>query len=141
MNENVVVCPQCGTKNRIKSDGSDQVPVCGKCKNPLPWLVTATDQSFAQEIQGGVPVLVDFWAEWCGPCRMVAPVLEELAQDNPGRLKVVKLNVDQNPVTAGHYQIRSIPTMLLFKNGQVVDSLIGAMSKNALVRRLQPHLT
>nr|BCX01904.1 MAG: thioredoxin [Bacteroidota bacterium] len=104
-------------------------------------LVTLTDQNFEQEVlQAEVPVLVDFWAPWCGPCRMIAPIIEELAREYAGRVKVGKLDVDENPQVSMQYNIRSIPTLLLFKNGQVVDQLIGAVPKHMLVERLQRHL-
>lgn len=85
------------------------------------------------------PVLVDFWAPWCGPCHAVAPILEELAADHAGRINIVKVNVDENPKTAGAYQIRSIPTLLLFKGGQMVDSAIGAQPKSNLEAFIQRH--
>lgn len=116
------------------------MPVCGKCKNSLPWIIDGTDISFRKELDSSVPVLVDFWAEWCAPCRMTAPVLEDLAKDKAGHIKVVKMNVDQNPATAGQFGIRSIPTLILFKGGNPVDTIIGAMSKEALGERLNPHL-
>ncbi len=84
-----------------------------------------------------MPVLVDFWAEWCGPCRMVAPILDDLSREMAGRLKVVKLNIDENPVTADRYQVRSIPTLLLFKGGVVVDQVVGALPKGPLKARLE----
>jgi thioredoxin 2 len=140
MEHSIAACVRCGTKNRISSSSRSQVPVCGKCGNPLPWIVSGTDSSFQEEISSFLPVLVDFWAEWCAPCRATAPVLDGLAGDKAGRIKIVKVNVDQNPATAGRYNIRSIPTMILFKNGNIVDTLVGAMSKDALLQRIGPHL-
>ena len=87
-----------------------------------------------------VPVLVDFWAEWCGPCRVVGPSLEQLARDHAGRIKLVKVDVDRNPAVSGRFRVQSIPTMLLFKDGQVVDTMIGALPKPELARRVVPHL-
>lgn len=140
MQDPVMSCPECGTKNRLKDSPSDQVPVCGKCKSSLPWIIAGTDISFRKELETSTPVLVDFWADWCGPCRMVSPVLENLARDKAGHIKVVKINVDENPATAGQYNIQSIPTMILFKDGQPVETLVGAMSKAALLERLGSHL-
>lgn len=127
-------------KNRIGTPEPAQVPVCGRCAHPLPWVVNGTDNGFERELETSVPVLVDFWAEWCAPCRATAPVLENLAGDKAGKLKIVKINVDRNPATAGHYNIRSIPTLILFRNGSAVETLVGAMSKDALLQRLGPHL-
>ena len=100
-----------------------------------------SDSSFEKDVLGAdKPVLVDFWAEWCAPCRMTTPVLEDLARDKAGQIKIVKINVDQNPATSGQFNVRSIPTMILFKNGHPVETLVGAMSKDALLERLGPHL-
>lgn len=100
--------------------------------------LTVTDNNFKTEVIGSdQPVLVDFWATWCGPCRMIAPMIEELAGQFEGRAKIAKLDVDQNPQTAMQFGIRSIPTLLFFKDGQVVDQLIGASSKKALAEKLE----
>jgi thioredoxin len=100
-----------------------------------------TDASFEQDVlKSQVPVLVDFWAEWCGPCRMIAPVLEQLAQETTGKLKIVKLNVDENTATPPKFAIRGIPTMILFKNGQVAATQVGAVHKAQLSAFVQPHL-
>ena len=103
-------------------------------------LAHITEASFEQEVQGSTPVLVDFWAEWCGPCRMVAPVLEQIAAEHGGELKIVKLNVDENPNTPARFGITGIPTMILFKDGEMVDRIVGFMPKPQLVGRLRPHL-
>jgi thioredoxin 1 len=105
-------------------------------------VVEFTDATFDQDVlKSDVPVLIDFWAVWCGPCRMVAPVMEELAGDYAGKVKVGKLDVDHNQQSAINYAVRSIPTILLFKNGQVVDSVVGAVPKQNLVNMIEKHLT
>jgi thioredoxin 2 len=141
MNDAIVACPACGAKNRLKTPPAGALPSCGRCGTSLPWLVAGADATFEREIQAPVTVLVDMWAPWCGPCRMVAPVLEELSRELAGRLKVVKLNVDENPVTAGRYRVQSIPTLLLFKDGVLVDQVVGALPKGPLRQRLDPYLT
>jgi len=101
-----------------------------------------TDASFDQDVlKSDVPVLVDFWAEWCGPCRMIAPTIETIAEEFAGRVKVGKVDVDANGATAGRYQIRSIPTLLVFKGGQVVDQRVGALGKSELQKLLAPHVS
>jgi thioredoxin 2 len=141
MGESVTVCSNCGVKNRINTPSPDQVPICGQCKHSLPWIVAGTDISFRKELGTSVPVLVDFWAVWCGPCTMVAPILEDLAREKAGQIKILKMDVDQNPATADQFNIRSIPTMMLFKNGSAVETFVGAMSKDALLQRLNQHLS
>jgi thioredoxin 1 len=102
-------------------------------------LRTLTDSNFDQEIKNGV-VLVDFWAEWCGPCRRIAPIVEELAGQYDGRATVGKLNVDENPSIPGRFMIRGIPTLLLFKNGQLADTLVGLAPKEDIARMIDRHL-
>jgi thioredoxin 1 len=100
-----------------------------------------TDASFDEDVlKSPVPVLVDFWAEWCGPCRAIAPVLEQIAQENAGKLKIVKLNVDENPDTPPRFAIRGIPTLILFKDGQAAATKVGAEPKAQLNAFIQPHL-
>ncbi len=104
-------------------------------------LVHLTDATFDQEVmKSDLPVIVDFWAAWCGPCRMIAPVFEELSGDYAGRLKFGKVDVDANPATAGQYGIRSIPSLLVFKNGRVVDTIVGAVPKAALAQKIDAAL-
>jgi thioredoxin 1 len=103
--------------------------------------LAATDQNFETEVlKAEVPVLVDFWATWCGPCRMVAPIIEELAGEYQGKLKVAKVDVDQNPDVSRKYGIRSIPTLYLFKGGEVVETIIGARPKQHILKQIEAHL-
>jgi thioredoxin 2 len=139
----VVRCSNCGAKNRIPKERLGEGPICGKCRAPLKVEastaipVDITDQTFSHEVLSfSGPVLVDCWAPWCGPCRMVTPVLEQLASKYAGRVKIAKLNVDENPVTSSQYGIQSIPTMLLFKNGNQVNTLVGALPKQEIERHL-----
>lgn len=104
-------------------------------------LLEITDGNFEQEvIESGLPVLIDFWAVWCGPCRMVAPIVQEIATEYADKVKVGKLDVDNNPETAMKYGIRSIPTLLIFKGGEVVDRIVGAVPKQAITQKLMPHV-
>lgn len=143
----IIRCSKCGTKNRVPSDRIDQKPVCGRCKAPLPEQsffdqpVEITDNTFNSEVMSfSSPVLVDCWAPWCGPCRMVAPILEQIAKEYAGKIKISKLNIDENPKTASEYSIQSIPTMLFFSEGKLVDKVIGAIPKAEIEKRLQQFL-
>ncbi|MCC7369652.1 MAG: thioredoxin [Chloroflexi bacterium] len=135
----VLVCKACGRKNRIRPSERG-TPHCGACDAPLPWLVNATDATFDIEARASVPVLVDLWAPWCGPCRFVGPILEELSREYAGKLKVVKVNVDDNAQLAARFDARSIPTLLVVSGGRVVDRIVGALPKSDLTVRLTPHL-
>lgn len=135
----VLTCTSCGKQNRIRPSTKGS-PHCGSCSTPLPWVVDATDDTFDLEANASVAVLVDLWAPWCGPCRVVSPILEELARDYAGRLKVVKVNVDENPATAQHFQAFSIPTMVVLRGGRMVDRVVGAVPKSQLAIRLTPFL-
>ena len=100
-----------------------------------------TDSTFEQEVLNAKePVLIDFWAEWCGPCRTVGPIVEELAADYKGRVKVGKLNVDENPETLSRYNIRSIPTLMLFRDGELIETTVGAQSKAQLTSAIEQHI-
>jgi thioredoxin 2 len=134
-----LTCPSCGRKNRIKPSPRG-TPHCGSCDARLPWVVDATDETFGLEAASSVAVLVDLWAPWCGPCRYVSPMLEELARDYAGRLKVVKVNVDENQRLAAVFQARSIPTLVVIRDGRVVDRVVGAVPKADLTARLMPYL-
>ena len=102
--------------------------------------VKATDASFEQEVlKSETPVLVDFWAEWCGPCRMIGPSLEDISKEMDGKLKVVKVNIDENPSTPTRYNVRSIPTILFFKDGKLVDQVVGAVPRPALEAKFKEH--
>ena len=135
----VVTCASCGTKNRAPVSASGK-PQCASCKSALPWIVDATDQSMASALDTKQLVLIDLWAPWCGPCRMVAPVLEQLAAKYAGRIKVVKVNVDDNPRTAQTYDARSIPTLVFAQDGKTVERIIGAQPAPALSTRIDALL-
>jgi thioredoxin 2 len=140
-------CRKCSAKNRIPKARIGDKIFCGKCHTLLEVKVyehptSANDMNFRSEVLDCIsPVLVDFWAPWCGPCTMMSPVLEALAGKYAGKLKVVKINVDENPTTASRYGIRSIPSLLLFKNGDVVDTLMGARPQLDLERHIERVIT
>jgi thioredoxin 2 len=134
-----VACPSCGTRNRLRPHPR-AVPKCARCGAKLPWLVDAGAASFEEEVRAPVPVVVDLWAPWCGPCRWIAPVLERLAERHAGRLKVVRVNVDEEPGLAARYEASSIPTLLVIRDGQQVDRIVGALPQDQLEARLANHL-
>jgi thioredoxin len=133
----VVQCSGCKAKNRVL-DGARGTPVCGRCGAELPpagvGVLVLTDATFLNKIAsaGATPVLVDFWANWCQPCLMLAPTLDSLAAEARGRFHIAKLNIEQNPRTAEQYSIRSIPALLIFKNGALVDRMQGVQPKSAI---------
>jgi len=139
----LIQCPSCGATNRLPLEKIAQglQPNCGRCKRPLPLdtkPVTITDASFAASVERSpLPVLLDMWAPWCGPCRMVAPLIEELAVEMAGRVRVGKLNVDENPATAARFGVQSIPTLLVIKEGREIDRIVGAQPKAAIMQRLE----
>ncbi len=139
----LIRCPRCDTANRVPLAKlqAGLRPVCGKCKAPLgagdEHPVTVTDASFASLIAASpLPVLLDLWAAWCGPCRMLAPVIEELAGELAGRVRVAKLDVDANPRTAAQFGVQSIPTLLVLDRGREIDRIVGVVPKQEIVRRL-----
>jgi thioredoxin 2 len=139
----IIRCLKCGTKNRMPEERLSQKPLCGKCHEPLiisqqqTKPVDVYDNSFAREVlSADTSVLVDCWAPWCGPCRTLAPIIDELAVDYANGVKVVKLNVDDNPATASQYGIHSIPTLLFFKDGKLVQRLVGALPKEEIEKNL-----
>ncbi|MBA3442653.1 MAG: thioredoxin [Pyrinomonadaceae bacterium] len=151
----IVTCPKCSAKNRVdESAAAVSQPVCGRCGAMLKtdaWSgadgsgvstpLVITDASFTRDVMqaGARPVLLDCWAEWCGPCRMIGPIIDQLAAESAGRYITAKLNVDENPRTAAQLGIQSIPALLIFKNGELVDRMIGAQPKQAIVARLAAH--
>lgn len=147
----VVDCRNCGAKNRIdESRLANSEAKCGRCGEKLDGIsasdnqqdskpINITDQTFEREVvqATGRPILVDCWAPWCGPCRIIAPVLDQLAAESRGNYRIAKLNVDENPQISSRFQIASIPTMLIFKDGKLIDRLIGAQPKQAIAERLR----
>ena len=135
----IVACPNCHTKNRVRATSSG-VPRCSVCQTLLPWIVEAGPDSFDEEIAASVPVLVDFWAPWCGPCRMVSPLVERLGAEHAGGLKVVKLNVDEAPAISARFGLQGIPLLVVIRDGSEVDRLVGAAPLARLQAWLDPHL-
>jgi thioredoxin 2 len=135
----ILACPSCGARNAIRPSPRG-APHCGTCGQPLPWVVHATDATFEVESRTTATALVDLWAPWCGPCRFVSPILEELARDHPGRLKVIKVNVDENPALSRRFNAMSIPTMVVMKDGSEVDRIVGALPKPPLSARIAPFI-
>ncbi len=134
-----VRCAHCGRRNRLLRARLHDGPSCGACRRPVfpAAPVAANDATFAEEAEAGpLPVLVDFWAPWCGPCRAIAPVLDRVAAERAGRLKVVKVNVDESPRAAARFGVQAIPTMVVLQEGRPVDEIRGALPKPALDARL-----
>lgn len=145
--EEIVRCPMCGAKNRVTAEQRAKTPVCGRCKTPLSVAAVAdrpidvTDATFADVVERSpVPVLVDLWAPWCGPCRMLAPAIEQVARQFAGRARVAKLNTDSNQRTAARFKADAIPLMLILKDGREVDRLVGLAPAAEIARRLEAQL-
>ena len=125
-------CPNCGKTNRVSAAASGR-PRCGNCRSDLPWIAVAGDDDFSVIAeQSPVPVLVDFWAAWCGPCRMVSPVLDKLATERAGRIKLVKVDVDRSPRLSGRFDVQAIPTLMIIDAGKVLAKQAGAAPAEAL---------
>jgi thioredoxin 2 len=139
----VIRCARCGALNPVPPDklAAGLEAVCARCETPLPRAhgpVTVTDATFARDIeQSPLPVLLDVWAPWCQPCRLVAPMVDQLAADLKGRARVGKLNVDDNPATAARFGVHSIPTLLVLKGGREVDRIVGVQPKDEIARRVE----
>jgi thioredoxin 2 len=124
---NIIACPHCGKRNRVPA-AANGVPRCGNCHNPLPWITAADDQSFAEVVDAArLPVLVDLWATWCAPCRVVSPALEQVARDLAGSVKLAKVDVDAAPKTAARFAVQAIPTLLVMSGGDVKARRAGAV--------------
>ena len=142
----LILCPQCGATNRVPREKlrAGTQPACGKCKSALPTSAKPfelTDDNFAAHVDSSpVPVLIDAWAPWCGPCRVIAPLIDDLAKSLAGEVLVAKLNVDESPRTAGRFQFRSIPTLLVLQNGREVHRIVGVHPKPLILQRLDQAL-
>ncbi len=139
--DRVVTCPSCGQKHRVRTSATG-VPHCAKCSSPIPWLVDVSAADFRTAVEESpVPVLADFWAPWCAPCRMVAPVVERLAGDLAGKVKVAKVNTDEEPALGERFAVRGIPTLILFEAGLEKDRVTGALPAQALRAWLETSLS
>ena len=136
----VATCERCGRKNRVPAAAVGS-PRCGNCGAPLPWVVDAGDDDFADVVeQSTIPVVVDMWAPWCGPCRIVSPALEQLSREFAGKLKLAKVNVDEAPKLSQRFTIQAIPSLLLFRNGEVIARQTGAAPVHTLRSWLEQAL-
>ena len=141
MNKAIIKCPHCGKSNRVPAV-ADGRPRCGNCHRELPWVVEAGDDDFSEIAeQSGVPALVDFWAVWCGPCRMVSPVLDQLAHERPGQIKLVKVDVDHSPQLSARFAIQAVPTLMVIVDGKIVARQAGAAPAPVLRSWLEGALT
>lgn len=139
MSATIVACPSCATRNRVRPTPRG-VPRCSACHSDLPWIVAADAGTFDAEITASVPVLVDFWAPWCGPCRMVSPLVEQLGRERAGRLKVVTLDVDGAPAISARYAVQSIPLLVVIVEGREVDRVVGAVPPDRLRALVAPYV-
>jgi thioredoxin 2 len=141
----VTRCPACGARNRVKQEEIQRglQPRCGRCKAALPTdttsngPLTVTDETFTADVERSpLPVVLDMWAPWCGPCRTMAPVIDDLASEMAGRVRFAKLDVDASPATAARFNVSSIPTLLVLKEGREIDRMIGVQPQSEISRRL-----
>jgi len=139
MAASIITCSNCSRKNRVRPT-SQGVPRCSVCHTLLPWMLEADRDSFDTELAASVPVVIDFWAPWCGPCRMVTPALERLAERHAGKLKLVKLNVDGAPEIANRFQVQGIPLLVLWRDGRELDRLVGAAPERDIEAWLRRHV-
>ena len=135
----IVTCPSCGKKNRI-GPSQNGIPRCAVCHTALPWIVEAGASDLDEHLNATVPVLVDFWAPWCGPCRAVTPVVDDFARTHAGELKVVKLNTDTAPEIANRFGVQGIPLLVVLRDGDEVDRLAGAAPRPHIERWLEQQL-
>jgi thioredoxin 2 len=135
----IISCPSCGARNRVRPS-TEGVPRCSVCHTLMPWSVEARPDTFEAELRASVPVLIDFWAPWCGPCKWIEPALEELAKEKAGKLKIVRLNVDAAPEISSRYEVRGIPALVMTRDGLEVDRLAGAVPKPQLESWVERHL-
>jgi thioredoxin 2 len=137
---NIVACPACGKRNRVPAVATGK-PVCGSCGARVPWIVEAGDDTFAEIVERSTtPVLVDLWAQWCGPCRAVSPALEQVATQLAGAVKLVKVDVDAAPGLSQRFDVRAVPTLMVIKDGKVVARQSGAAPAAALRRWVEQSL-
>ena len=134
-----LVCAHCGRHNRIRASERGS-PHCGNCGKPLAWVVDANEATFEIEARAQPTVVIDLWAPWCGPCRYVSPILDDLAHEYAGRLKLIKVNVDDNQGLARRFDAMSIPTLVVLRDGSIVNRIVGAMPKEQLASGIVPYL-
>ncbi len=139
-NEAILRCRNCETKNRVKLEKISSLPLCGKCGSKLEipkGTISIEGSEFSREVLAEtIPTALDFWAPWCGPCRMIGPILDDIARSYPGRIKVVKINSDENPNLSMRFSIQGIPTLILFRDGKEVNRMVGAAPREHILQFL-----